>query len=51
MDRSWGRFMEGQRVIGVRDEVLSSWRRSRALLSPGVVLHRSGKPNLTMKPY
>ena len=46
MDRSWAKFMEGQQVIGVRDEVLSSWRRSRALLSPGVAAAPVGQTQL-----
>ena len=46
MHRSWAKFMEGQRVKGVRDEVLSSWRRSLALLPPDVAAAPDGQTQL-----
>ncbi|VBA57262.1 transcriptional regulator [Mycobacterium attenuatum] len=44
--RSWTQFMSGQTPNGIREEVLSSWCRTRRLLSPDVAIAPVGQSEL-----
>src|SRR5271155_3675801 len=46
MYRLWAKFMSGESVAGVREDVLSSWRRTRKVLSPDIAGAPSGQTGL-----
>jgi hypothetical protein len=46
MYRSWAKFKSGEAVAGVRGDVLSSWRRTRKVLSADIAAAPSGQTEL-----
>ena len=50
LQRSWSAFMSGEAVSSVRDEVVSSWRRTSRLLSPQIAAAPRARLELDQAP-